>query len=144
MIRFTVEARPKTQGSLVAIARGVVRHPDGLKTWRRLLALRGHEAMGSCAPLDEPVVLGVLFFLERRRGRRVYPWAQEDGDLDKYLRAVGDALTGVVWKDDARIVGGWQGKLYADHRAPAGAIVFIERLGGNRLLETIRSLIPGA
>jgi Holliday junction resolvase RusA-like endonuclease len=35
-------------------------------------------------------------------------------DLDKLIRAVGDALTGVLWTDDAQIVTWSTGKGYVD------------------------------
>lgn len=145
MIHFRVAGRrPRTQGSLTFVGKGAARHPDGLKAWRALLRLEGRRVMRDRIPADEPLLLGCVFLLARLRGKRVYPWAKDDGDLDKYLRAVGDALSGVCWTDDARIVGGWQGKLYAPRPGEEGALIWIAPLAGRPLLESIAGMIPGA
>lgn len=43
-------------------------------------------------------------------------------DLDKCLRAIGDALTGIAYTDDARIVDAHVLKRYADQRGAGAAI----------------------
>ena len=116
-IRVLVQGRaPRPQGSMVSPHKGVVRHAkdEALYAWRSRVRQEARLITRGAPPFDGPMVLGVVFFLDRRRGKRLLPWAQDDGDVDKLLRAIGDALSGVVWKDDSRIIGGYQAKLYAD------------------------------
>lgn len=76
----------------------------------------GWPAMGF-GELDEALVVQITFYFTRPdthfgTGRNagvikdsapLYP-EKTGGDLDKLTRAVLDALTGIVWKDDKRIV----------------------------------------
>ena len=143
VISFFVPGDPRSQGSLRAIAPGVVAHPDGLRAWRACVRLKAREAMQGRPPYDGPAVLGVAFLLRRKRGRRMLPWAQEDRDLDKLLRAIGDALTQTILVDDARIVAGWQVKLYADSLGEEpGALIQVDALEtGERPLDAVARLV---
>lgn len=93
---------------------------DTLKPWRNEIAQMavngGWKAMGLSA-IDEAVILRVTFFFKRPAGdygtgrnagvlkdsAMLYP-EKTGSDLDKLTRAVMDALTGIVWKDDRRVV----------------------------------------
>lgn len=55
-----------------------------------------------------------------------YPSAKPD--LDNVVKAVLDALNGVAYKDDARVVGLYSQKIYSDH---PGVLVEISRMGGD-------------
>ena len=58
---------------------------------------------------------------------RIYPSAKPD--LDNVVKAVLDALNGVAYKDDARVVGIYSQKVYGDD---PGVLVEISRMGGDR------------
>jgi crossover junction endodeoxyribonuclease RusA len=53
------------------------------------------------------------------------PWPSVKPDADKLLRAVGDALTGVLIEDDARVVNIAGSKRYCVGDEPPGAIITI-------------------
>lgn len=57
----------------------------------------------------------------------IYPSAKPD--LDNVVKAVLDALNGVAYKDDARVVGLHSLKVYSDN---PGVLVEISRMGGDR------------
>lgn len=57
---------------------------------------------------------------------RTYPSAKPD--LDNVIKAVLDALNGVAYKDDARVVGLYSQKVYSDN---PGVLVEISRMGGD-------------
>lgn len=97
------------------------------KPWRQVVAGAAWEAMivvGLRCPLTDPLVVSFEFVFPRpsthfSRGRhssRVklsapsYPTTRPD--LSKTIRSSEDALTGVVWKDDAQIVRQWASKDY--------------------------------
>ena len=49
-------------------------------------------------------------------------------DLDKLVRAVGDALTRLAWRDDSQIVAWHAYKHYATPEHPVGARITIQEL----------------
>lgn len=86
------------------------REKNALKSWRNLVGVRAGQAMRS-KPWGCPVKLQCEFVLPRfqshyttkgelKKDAPVVP----RGDLDKYLRAIGDAMTGIVYVDDTQIV----------------------------------------
>ncbi len=86
------------------------------KPWREAVALAGRMAMNGRAPLAGELQVGATFGLRRPKshfgtGKNVDVlkasaplWPRERPDVLKLMRAAEDALTGVVWKDDAQIV----------------------------------------
>lgn len=75
-------------------------------------------------PLDGSLVLGATFYLPRPAAakKRLFPFTKPD--LGKLIRAVEDALKGLAYTDDSRIVMyDKTRKLYADGRPPGVDIV---------------------
>jgi Holliday junction resolvase RusA-like endonuclease len=73
----------------------------------------------------------LLFLIEKpksapKRLRR----AMKRPDLDKYIRAVLDALKDVLITDDARVIEIIAGKEFADDNEPPGAIIYVEKESG--------------
>lgn len=108
------EARP--QGSKEArIVRGRAIMTDGfgdkprrLREWRSAIAASARAWLslnGSPAPIDGPVRLTATFYVARPKSapKRVLVPATRP-DLDKCVRAIGDALSKIAYTDDARIV----------------------------------------
>lgn len=97
-----------------------------LKPWREAVAWEAVAAMGACKPLSGPVSLWVSFYFPRPQShyRRVkgLPVLRDDAplycakkpDVDKLLRAIGDALTGKCFGDDAQVVWASGRKLFGD------------------------------
>jgi len=95
-----------------------------LKAWRKTC----QTAAGVAFPgrlLDHAVHVDIVFLFPRpqshygtgRRAGQLKAWAAEEPmvtkpDREKLERAVFDALTGVVWVDDSRVVGGTPRKRY--------------------------------
>lgn len=105
--------------------------------WRSVVvgfAMEAHKE----PPLTGPLTLHVAFFMPRPRGHfgsgknankvkpsaPLYPTGRPD--TTKLLRALEDALTGVLWVDDAQIVVQSAAKLYAED-GRVGAKVFVQR-----------------
>ena len=127
---FRVEGRPVPQGSMVASynkKQGVARvhHQQGeaLALWRGLVRIAAREAGAIPSPL--PIRLSVRFGMQRpkahlrlRGGRYVvkvehyYDRPAVAPDIDKLIRAIGDALTGVAYVDDSQIVDIVASKVY--------------------------------
>lgn len=68
--------------------------PPGALSWEALVNAEAKKAWSS-PPLTSPVKLKCTFYSHPRSLRRL--------DVDKLLRAILDALTGVVYKDDALV-----------------------------------------
>ena len=140
---FEVPGDPQTQGSMRAIVRGrravVIHDKSRLVPWRdSIAAVARSKGWGRGALLDGAVKIELAFFVTRpalhfgKTGLRKFAPEHphtNGGDLDKLVRAVGDALTGVVWRDDRRIVSCHAVKQYCDtHGVEPGVMIAIERL----------------
>jgi Holliday junction resolvase RusA-like endonuclease len=84
--------------------------------WRNAVAAAAYDAMNGHPPLHGPLRLEVTFTFPRPKGhyrtgrhagelRETAPaFCSTRPDLDKLLRALGDAITGIVVVDDAQVV----------------------------------------
>jgi Holliday junction resolvase RusA-like endonuclease len=136
-LRFVIYGVAQPQGS----TRGFV--PKGWKRavitsdnpqnkgWRQLVAEGASRALAESGVglIDTPVHLSVAFYLPRPKSlpKRVAAHVKRP-DLDKLLRSVGDALTRVVWADDAQLVKITGAKDYAPPHVPPHAVITVESI----------------
>lgn len=120
---FVVPGEPVAQGSMVRTAHGM-RHSKPLQiTYYRSAVAAAWETVGIADPLTGPLQLEVTFVLPRPKTapkRRTQPEVKPD--LDKLLRALGDALTLTgAWIDDGQVTRIAASKIYpnAEHPLPA-------------------------
>ena len=112
-----VPGTPAPQGSAKAFVvktkagktRAVVTHDnENTIPWRSLVSVFISEAVGSMSIVypKEPVKLDLSFVMPRRKAepKRVTPPHTRKPDSDKLARAVCDAITGLIYTDDAQIV----------------------------------------
>ena len=137
-ITFTVRGAVAGQGSMAAVVnrRGQLwmKH-DSPKTepWRQTVGYAARRAMRGQAMLTGPLDLNLLFFLPRPKSAPVSRALPETKpDLDKLCRAIGDALEGIVFVNDSRIVRLAALKLYATEENPVGASISVKELGHER------------
>ena len=110
MIQFTVYGDPAPKGSSRAfVPKGWTRPiitsaTKGLKAWEgKIAAAAGVLANGVL--LTDPVIVTIAFYLSRPKSKKKGPIPHTTRpDLDKLIRGATDALTGIVWKDDAQAV----------------------------------------
>lgn len=116
-IAFTVLGEPAPQGSKVRVhARGLREANPATAPWRATVASAALEAMDVEPTLIGPLELRATFVFHRPAahfgtGRNAGTlktsapaYRSKTPDIDKLLRAIGDALTGIVWRDDAQVV----------------------------------------
>ena len=158
MIRFEAHGIPRTQGNLQARCprRDPSCHPvvaednyrpklaDGTRgvsraarmyRWRQTVRIASRSVAPS-APFSGPVVLRVQFRLKRAAStKRAQPTGQRDGDLDKLLRAVLDALQtnvkrdpGHILEDDCQVVKVIAEKVWATPQNQPGVTIQVEPL----------------
>ena len=106
-LRFIVDAEPRSQGSMTAVYNrklGVarVRHANApaLASWRNLVREAARRVHAS--KWDGPIGIRISFGIKAPQNtKHGYP---KSPDLDKLLRGVLDALTGVCYIDDSQVV----------------------------------------
>lgn len=99
--------------------------------WRRQVAQAAGEAMNGAGLLDGALELSVIFKVPRPKGhygaRGLRPSAPEHPivrpDVTKLLRAIEDACTGIVWRDDAQVIAQ---HAYKEYGEPACASVMVK------------------
>lgn len=137
---FGVSGVPVSQGSMVALRNGHLRHSKGaaLTRWRALVFKAAYEAargLNVDVPLDGPVRLRLVFVLPRPKRPRFWVPAVKP-DLDKLVRAVGDALCPSsgprVLREDSRIVHVDAHKVYADYPIQPGLLCWVSSAEGVR------------
>lgn len=127
MISFFVEGEPAPQGSKVSYGKGrMVESSRKLKPWRDRVTTAA-KTLVLDEPLDGHLRLIVNFYLPAPAKTRFGSRPAGTPDLDKLVRAVGDALTASkLIKDDARIVSLIAHKHWA--LDTPGALIAVERL----------------
>lgn len=86
------------------------RPAGGLRRWQSAVRERARNEIVS--PIQGPVTLEIEFHLERpRKPKFIYPASKPD--LDKLARSVFDALSGIAYEDDSRVVQLVASKRYA-------------------------------
>jgi Holliday junction resolvase RusA-like endonuclease len=104
----------------------MVEADDNLPAWRKAVIAAAENAKIATGwlMLNEAVDLTAWVYLRRPKTvTRAYPTGRQDGDEDKYLRAIQDALSMAgVYYDDSLVVDGHIHKRYADGRPPGATI----------------------
>jgi Holliday junction resolvase RusA-like endonuclease len=115
-VTFVVTGTPAPQGSKTRTRWGSMREDNpNTMPWRQEVAARAKEAMGNALPMLGAVRLTVQFCFARPKGH--YRTGRHAGDLrpnapvlvtskpdlSKLLRSTEDAMTGIVYRDDAQI-----------------------------------------
>ncbi len=135
-LKFFVMGLPATAGSKRHVGRGIIVDSSGAKgrAWRAMVVDEATKAFEDDKPWRRvPIRMTITFYLPRPQGhygkKGLLPSAPEHHtkrpDATKLLRAIEDALTGIIWHDDSQIVHQHVHKLYTD--ATPGAGVFIEQ-----------------
>lgn len=133
-IRFQVLGVPQPKGSTRAFMRPGSKYPivtsdnPKVKAWQKVVGLGATMARGAgVPPADGPIELIVEFYLARPKylARRVTPHHLTRPDVDKLTRAVGDALTGICWKDDGQVIRVVASKQYAEQGDQPGARITV-------------------
>lgn len=106
---FFVKGDPVSQGSM-SVFNGRIVHQKSkrLMDWRSAIA---KEAAIALEVEEGAIAIGMVFVVPRPKTvKRILPSVKPD--LDKYVRAVMDALTGVAYADDSQVVSLYAEKVY--------------------------------
>lgn len=147
MISFTVAGIPAPQGSKTRTRWGVREDNPATKPWRSAVAWEATAAMKGIAQLAGPVHLHAQFYFPRPKshygtGRNAEAlkesapdYCSTTPDIDKLLRAIGDAITGIIVRNDSQIASLSARKLYGQPRA----VVWVEDISQALCFEGDRS-----
>jgi len=143
-IEFSVLGTPAPQGSFRAAYSPkskrafLIQANKRTMPWRQEVAAAAMQAMqdGGLFKCGGPVSLTATFFMPRPKGhygkkglRPSAPrWPDKKPDLSKLLRAIEDAMTGIVYIDDAQIVDCLIGKEYASVDGSARVFIRVKTL----------------
>lgn len=147
MIKFFVAGKPQTAGSKrgfpIKRANGSIGvamsddNPKG-KDWKQSVRTEAEKHVEGLPLLTTPLTVTFHFFVHRPKGHfgsgknsevvkstsPKYPASKPD--VLKLSRCVEDALTGIIWKDDAQIVEEVLMKSYAGINDREGVLVIIQ------------------
>lgn len=138
-ILFTALGKPEPQGSSRAFMPRGARYPvvtsdnPKLKGWRRTVAQAARLAHRG-QPLDGPVRVIAAFYLPRPKALRLDRSHVTRPDADKLGRAIGDALSGIVYRDDGQVTQFKVTKQYAAAGESPRAVIVVTSLAEEGLL----------
>lgn len=138
-VAFRVFGKPISQGSMRSIGAGrpMIHSSKKLLPWREGVAWIAKQTW-ECEPILGPVVLHCLFKLKRPKchygtgGNSMKLLAKapmrhrQTPDVDKLVRAIEDALTGIVYKDDAQVDEVHATKKWAEVGEQEGVVIIID------------------
>jgi crossover junction endodeoxyribonuclease RusA len=147
-ISLVVRGLPVPQGSaraFMAHGRAFVategnRTSSPLGAWRSSIASEARTAMGNRPVLEGPVFVTIELRMPRPKAhfhtplhgsgiRETAPeWHAKKPDIDKLARSILDAITAVVIRDDAQVVGLYIEKRYELADEPVGATIGIREV----------------
>lgn len=144
-LSFTVIGKPEPAGSKRAFIRKGMRHPvvvdanDKSAPWKQEVASRAYAEHGERPLMTGPIAVSFKFYKPRLKGHfgkgknagvltaegLANPYPATKPDALKLARGIEDALTGVVYRDDAQIV---EEHLFKFWGEPARVEIEIEEL----------------
>lgn len=133
---FKVIGTPVQKGN-IQFAGGRSWHREGkrLKGWTNNIASTALAARNRCEPevelIDGACWISAEFIMCKPKCTKFSDAPLGPPDLDKLLRALKDALTGVLWTDDSRVVEFREPmrKRWAEEGEDSGVIVSVGRCG---------------
>ena len=105
VFRLFVPGKPAAQGSKRHVGGGrMVEQSKAVAPWRTTVAWHAAQAYTQ-APQEGQLTVGLVFVMPRPAStpKRSTPPAVKRPDLDKLQRAIFDALSGVIWRDDSQV-----------------------------------------
>ena len=138
LVEFFVAGEPKAKGSMRSIPfqdKSGKLHVNTFHdtksgtAWERVTKLEALESWGEKAPYKDAVRIDLTFTLRRPKtvSEKKRPMPIVKPDIDKLSRSVLDAISGVVFADDAQVTGLTAMKRYGSASEPTGVTVRILR-----------------
>lgn len=112
---FNVSGLPVPQGSMKVMNGNIIHTKDKeLRTWRVLVGNTAKNCGIKVIEKDKGVLIDLMFCLPKPPSvKRHTPHTRPD--LDKLIRAVLDALTGIAYVDDGQVIAITASKIYSTY-----------------------------
>lgn len=130
-VSFFVLGQPVSKGNMSAISLPGKRYSTlidstkGLKQWSRAVWTEAFRNRPS-SPWEGPIRVELEFFMRRPKSlASKVVWMVKKPDIDKLVRAVNDAMSGVIYVDDNQVCNISASKAYSDE---PGVSILVERL----------------
>lgn len=129
----TIKMRPGSNIPMIVITDDA----KGNKNWKRTVAIECRAQLPGFKPIEGPVKAVFNFWLKRPKAEfsssgHLKSWAKahhtSKPDALKLARSTEDALTKIVWVDDAQVVAGTQTKQYCGAQDKEGCRVRVWKL----------------
>jgi len=109
MIRIIVPGIPVGKGRPRVMRRrghkkGFTFTPEETAIWENKVALCAYEHKPKKL-FDCPLFMKVTFWFAKPKSRKKYEWPDRGKDLDNLVKGICDALQGIIYVNDSRIVG---------------------------------------
>ena len=153
-LTFTVYGEAQPQGSAKAFvpkgwSRPIITSDNAqLKSWRQLVAEAANRALAALTVKDrhylvDGVRLSIAFYLPRPKSLPKRATAHtKKPDVDKLVRAICDALSNIVFRDDSQVCELVTAKHYALEGEPARVDIRVEATAGVELVEVPPAPLP--
>lgn len=150
---FSVKGRPAPQGSKKHVGRGIlIEVSKNVYSWRKYIKVTAKRLLPKPWHAKMGIHLEAEFLFKRpkshyRANGELKPLAPAHcktrvGDLDKLVRALADALTGVAYEDDSQIISLKATKRYARKNEHEGAIIRVATLSHQHKQGNLRLFPP--
>lgn len=116
---FEVAGHPVPKARPRVVTKGKRRFaytPKRVKEWEDLVTEEARRHFER--PFDWPVVVSMVFYIDRPVSRRLDFWVSTTPDLDNLEKSVLDALNGVAYTDDRLVVAKSSSKRYVQGGKP--------------------------
>jgi Holliday junction resolvase RusA-like endonuclease len=146
---FFVAGRPAPQGSKVSLGRGRFKESSPyLDNWRNDVRNAASKHFGE-ALINGPVLVEYIFLFRRPKSHYVGGnpdkplkpnapiWIAKAPDIDKLQRSTNDAMTGIIWVDDAQVAATLSQELFVSINATEGAFIRIRSLRDHSAVLTL-------
>jgi Holliday junction resolvase RusA-like endonuclease len=118
-VRFEVTGQPVPKSRPRVVTKGkrtFAYTPKRVREWEDLV--REEAGKHFERPFDWPVVVSMVFHMERPESRRLDFWVSTTPDLDNLEKSVMDALNGLAYTDDRLVVAKSSSKRYVQRGEP--------------------------
>ncbi|HET9241531.1 MAG TPA: RusA family crossover junction endodeoxyribonuclease [Oligoflexus sp.] len=124
-LKFTIPLEPEGKKEARRTRFGVHKHPETRAAMEAIATAVRQQYQGE--PLDGPLRVRILAYRTRPKSKRNEVYADTKPDYDNIEKLIGDALEGILWVNDARIVDGRCIKFYAPPEAPGWIEIEVSR-----------------
>jgi Holliday junction resolvase RusA-like endonuclease len=126
-IKFSIPIEPEGKKEARRNLNGqVFKHPDTRRLMKSIAAFVQSLYFGS--PFDGPLRVRIRAFRTRPKSKRSEIYADTKPDADNIQKLIGDALEGILWTNDSRIVDVRCQKLFAPKGKPGWIEITAEEI----------------